>query len=348
MIIQILMPNIPEYSEVNEFFARELGLHGKKINHEEDEALPENCLIYCNDLAHWQRRLALSRKLSVSVIIGSNEYYDLSRLSLINNFESIKCAFIQYLPNGKRIKVRSFASFILRFPPVLFQRAFYGTAKMGFQNYRKVAQERFNVPVYPFPLGYTERFARELNDLGILQASRDSLFQGEHFSDFTERDKVSFFGQKGSWYRRLMVKFFGSLPNFQMEAYSSFGGFTDSPRSTGYSELILRSRFVICPPGNCSSQSFRYYEAIALGAIPVLAETSIQDWNAFDYWPSNKPWKKANFDEIWKSLSSLSQQELEELSLELRKFVLDQISTTKELLISCTNSSDQQSGWGPR
>jgi len=342
------MPNIPEYSEVNEFFARELGLHGKKINHEEDEALPENCLIYCNDLTHWERRLALSRKSSVSVIIGSNEYYDLSRLSLINNFESIKCAFIQYLPNGKRIKARSFASFILRFPRVLLQRAFYGTAKMGFQNYRKVAQERFNVPIYPFPLGYTERFARELKDLGILKANQDSLFQGKLFSDFTERDKISFFGQKGSWYRRLMVKFFESHPNFEIQTYSSFGGFTDSPRSTGYSELILKSRFVVCPPGNCSSQSFRYYEAIALGAIPILAETSIQDWNTFDYWPSNKSWKNAHFPDIWKSLSSLSQPELEELSLELRKIVLDQISTTRELLSSCTNHEEQHSDWGSR
>jgi hypothetical protein len=342
------MPNIPEYSEVNEFFTRELGLYGEKINHEEDRALPENSLIYCNDLAHWQRRLALSRKSSVSVIIGSNEYYDLSRLSQINNFESIKCAFIQYLPNGKRIKAGSFASFILRFPRVLSQRAFYGTAKMGFQKYGKVAPERFNVPIYPFPLGYTERFARELDTLGILQASRGSLFQGMHFSDFSERDKISFFGQKGSWYRRLMVKFFERYPNFQMEAYSSFGGFTNSPRSTGYSELILKSRFVVCPPGNCSSQSFRYYEAIALGAIPVLAETSIQDWNAFDYWPSNKPWKNSNFVEIWKSLSSLSQGELEELSLDLRKFVLDQIIVTRELLSACTNHDDKHSGWGPR
>jgi hypothetical protein len=342
------MPNIPEYSEVNEFFARELGLHGKKINHEEDEALPENCLIYCNDLTHWQRRLALSQKSSVSVIIGSNEYYDISGLLLINNFESIKCAFVQYLPNAKRIKVKSFASFILQFPRVLTQRAFYGTARLGFQKYGKYAQESFNVPIYPFPLGYTERFARELNDLGILQVSQDSLFQGKRFSDFTKRGKISFFGQKGSWYRRLMVKFFEAQPNFEMQTYSSFGGFTDSPRSTGYSELILKSRFVVCPPGNCSSQSFRYYEAIALGAIPVLAETSIQDWNTFDYWPSNKSWKNANFVDIWKSLSTLSQRELEELSLELRKFVLDQILTTRELLISCTNPDDQYSDWEPR
>jgi hypothetical protein len=340
------MPSIPEYSEINEFFARELGLHGKMINHEASEALPENCLIYCNDLTHWKRRLALSRKASVSVIIGSNEYYDLSKLTQLNNFESIKCAFVQYLPNGKRIRAGLFVSFILRFPQVLSQRAFYATLKQGFKKYRTVTQERFNVPIHPFPLGYTERFARELKDLGILQASQGSLFQGNLVSDFTQRDKISFFGQKGSWYRRFMVKFFESHPNFQMEAYSSFGGFTDLPSSTGYSDLILKSRFVVCPPGNCSSQSFRYYEAIALGAIPVLTEASIQDWNAYDYWPSNTPWKNKNFVEIWKSLSSLSQMELEELSLELRKFVQYQISTTRE--ISCTNSDDQHNNWESR
>ena len=338
------MPNLPEYSENNEFFARELGLYGKKINHEDDQALPENSLIYCNDLDHWKFRLALSQKSSVCVIIGSNEYYNINKLLPLNEFESIRCAFIQYLPNEKRISVTSFASFILRFPQVLSQRAFYGTARLGFQNYRKVSKKRFKVPVYPFPLGYTERFARELKDLGILHAGHDSLFQEKNFSDFSQRENISFFGQKGSWYRRLMLDFFARNPNFQMKAYSSFGGFMESPRTTEYSEFILNSRFVVCPPGNCSSQSFRYYESIALGAIPVLAETSIQDWNSFDYWPLNTPWKNLGFVEIWNSLSVLSREELHELSEEMRKYVLDQILITRNLLRACVNNDSQLSG----
>jgi hypothetical protein len=341
------MPNLPEYSEKGEFFTRELDLFGKKINHEADEPLPENCLVYCNDLVHWQRRLKLSKKSSVSVVIGSNEYYDFSRLSLLNDLESIKCAFIQYLPIGERIRAQTLLSFVLRMPKVLLQRDFYGTAKLGFKNYRSVETRRFNIPVYNFPLGYTERFARELNDLGILQTG-GSLFHGDHLSNFSERVTLSFFGQKGTWFRRLMVNYFHSQPNFAKETYSSFGGFTNLPESTGYCQLILQSRFVICPPGNCSSQSFRYYEAIALGAIPVLAETSIQDWNAFDYWPSNKSWKNSNFVEVWKALSSLSQDALEELSMELRKFVLNEIFATRELLSSCTNPDDAHSSLGPR
>lgn len=341
------MPNLPEYSEKGEFFTRELDLFGKKINHEVDEPLPENSLIYCNDLMHWQRRLKLSKKSSVSVVIGSNEYYDMSRLRLLNDLESIKCAFIQYLPDRGRVRIRTLLSFAIRMPKVFLQRDFYGTAKLGLKNYRSVKARKFNIPVYRFPLGYTERFARELNDLGLLQAS-GSLFYGDHFSNFSERPSLSFFGQKGSWFRRLMVDYFQAQPNFKKETYSSFGGFTNLPQFTDYCQTILQSRFVVCPPGNCSSQSFRYYEAIALGAIPVLAETSIQDWNTFDYWPETRPWKNSNFVQVWQSLASLSQVELEALSLELRKFILDQISITRELLNSCTNAEDQYSGWGPR
>ena len=336
------MPDLPEYSETNEFFARELGLEGKKINHEENFPLPPNSLIYANDLTHWHKRLRLSEKASVTVVIGSNEYYDPRKLLLVNALESIKCVFLQYLPNGKRVNPTSLIKFVRRFPNILLQRAFYGTLKLAINGYQEFDKDKFEVPVYEFPLGYTERFANELKILGIMPEGRESLYLGNDITDLSNRHTISFFGQKGSWFRRLIVDYFQSLPKFKMEEYSSFGGFTDLPSTTRYSELILESCFVICPPGNCSSQSFRYYETIALGAIPVLSETSLQDWNSFDYWPEQLPWKRDNFLDVWLHLSKLPQRELNALSSDLREHVRTQISTTKNLLTACVGDGFTQ------
>jgi hypothetical protein len=104
------------------------------------------------------------------------------------------------------------------------------------------------------------------------------------------------------------------------------------PATTNYATSILSSRFVVCPPGNVSSQSFRYYEAIALGAIPIVTEVSIQDWNTHNYWPKNVAWKNANFIDVWQSLRKMNSESLDELRIDLRASVLEQLQTTKMLM----------------
>jgi len=336
-LVQVLMPDLPEYVEEGEFFIRELELIGKKVNHEDAAPLPINSLIYCNNLKHWENRLKHSEKSSVSVIIAANEYYSPERWILLNNFESIRCAFIQYLPSSRRSGFGSIIKFILRSPQILRQKAFWGTIKSASRSYLGIKRLHFKVPVYPFPLGYTERFALEMRKLGLISSNTGSLFKEKYYEEDIKRVTVSFTGQKGTWYRRLMVDFFEQIASANTSKYSSFGGFTTLPETTGYTESILNSRFVICPPGNVSSQSFRYYEAIALGAIPIVSEVSIQDWNTHDYWPQNIPWKGSHFMDVWLSLNAQTPQALERLSQDLRMKISDELALTKKRIRSYTS-----------
>lgn len=330
--IQVLMPNLPEYFEENEFFLRELNIKGKKINHDEETPLPRNSVLYCNDLGHWRKRLMLSEASTVTVIIATNEYYKSKKWLEVNRIKSIKCAFIQYLPSNQRTKFRSIIKFVLHNPNFLSQKVFWQTTKNASRTYLEMRRMKFRTPVFGFPLGYSDRFAIELKNLGLLPDETFSLFEKEIYTKNRSRDLVSFIGQKGRWYRRLMVDYFERIAGASTFKYGSFGGFTHLPETTDYAFSILRSKFVVCPPGNVSSQSFRYYEAIALGAIPIVTEVSLQDWNTHEYWPRNTSWKNSNYMDVWKSLKKLDGKELDSLIFELRLKIFEQFSNTRALL----------------
>lgn len=334
-LIQVLMPNLPEYFEEGEFFLRELDLKGKKINQDEEEPLPRNSVIYCNNLDHWEKRLMLSEASTITVIIATNEYYRSEKWLEVNRIKSIKCAFIQYLPSKRRTRFRSIVKFVLHNPNILLKKVFWGTTIRASRTYLEMRRLNFHIPVYEFPLGYSDRFIIELKNLGMLPDKSSSLFKEEIYDRNRRRDSVSFIGQKGRWYRRLMVDYFERIADASISKYGSFGGFTHLPQTTDYASSILSSKFVVCPPGNVSSQSFRYYEAIALGAVPIVTEVSLQDWNTHEYWPRNTSWKNSNFIDVWISLKKLNEKELNSLISELRFKISGQFSNTRALLRHC-------------
>ncbi|CAN2171044.1 hypothetical protein MCEORE3_00051 [Candidatus Nanopelagicaceae bacterium] len=334
-IIQVLMPNLPEYFEENEFLLRELDIKGKKINHDENAPLPRNSVLYCNNLEHWQKRLMLSEASTITVIIATNEYYKSEKWLEVNRITSIKCAFIQYLPSNRRTKFGSIIKFITHNPKYLSKKVFWQTSRDASRTYLEMRRMKFCIPVFGFPLGYSDRFVIELKNLGLMPGETISLYEKEIYDKNLVRHSVSFIGQKGRWYRRLMVEYFERIAGASTSMYGSFGGFTHLPQTTDYVSSILSSKFVVCPPGNVSSQSFRYYEAIALGAVPIVTEVSLQDWNTHEYWPRDTSWKYSNFMDVWLSLKDLDGQDLDSLITELRFNISDQFSKTRALLRLC-------------
>lgn len=334
-IIQVLMPNLPEYFEENEFLLRELDIKGKKINHDENAPLPRNSVIYCNNLEHWQKRLMLSEASTITVIIATNEYYKSEKWLEVNRIKSIKCAFIQYLPSNRRTKFGSIIKYIIHNPNFLSKKVFWQTSRNASRTYLEMRRMKFRIPVFGFPLGYSDRFVIELKNLGLMPGETISLYEKEIYDKNLVRNSVSFIGQKGRWYRRLMVEYFERIAGARTSKYGSFGGFTHLPQTTDYASSILSSKFVVCPPGNVSSQSFRYYEAIALGAVPIVTEVSLQDWNTHEYWPRDTSWKYSNFMDVWKSLKDLDGQDLDSLISEMRFNISDQFSKTRAFLRLC-------------
>lgn len=326
------MPDLPEYQEHGEFFSRELNIIGKKVNHLECYPLKDKSLIYCHDISHWEKALLKTPEKSISVIVTANEYYDTEKWQRINQFPSIKCVFLQYFPKPRGVNPPWIINHIKSDLKVTLDRKFWGTLNSARTSYKKVRKFKFQVPVHSFPLGYTDRFVRELEKLGLLHGENQSLINDLRTPSIIARDGVSFYGQRGTWYRRRMVENLSRLAGAKTYGYASFGGFSTLSDKTDYSRSILESRFVISPPGNVSSQSFRYYEIVCLGAIPIIEEISIQDWNRHDYWPANVPWKNKSYSQIWKSLTKLNDIELEQLSLDLRHKLSSELAILRKTL----------------
>jgi hypothetical protein len=89
---------------------------------------------------------------------------------------------------------------------------------------------------------------------------------------------------------------------------------------TEYSDLLSRCKFVLCPPGNFSNESFRYYEAIVLGSIPIVSSATIQDFTNFDYWPNrySKRLKNASHYYTISEMLKLNERERAELAINIR------------------------------
>ena|SRR3990167_4640490 len=85
---------------------------------------------------------------------------------------------------------------------------------------------------------------------------------------------------RGAQVRRAMFKALAGKPSFELrETRSSMG----PAYHDGYVDLMCRSIFALCPRGY-GKTSFRMYEAMQLGAIPVYIFDNAAPWLPFSKW----------------------------------------------------------------
>lgn len=79
----------------------------------------------------------------------------------------------------------------------------------------------------------------------------------------------SFAGQVNHESRELMVENVKDIPNGELHISS---GFAQGLGHKEYYELMEKSKIVLCPRGNISFDSFRLYEALEAGCIPIAED----------------------------------------------------------------------------
>lgn len=95
----------------------------------------------------------------------------------------------------------------------------------------------------------------------------------------------SFVGQVQNPFRQKAVEAMKRLPDGYLKVISGFGGYSeDGMDYDTYLDIMCHSRFVICPAGSMCVDSFRVYEAIECGAIPITDVRSPRDPDGFNYW----------------------------------------------------------------
>jgi len=86
--------------------------------------------------------------------------------------------------------------------------------------------------------------------------------------------------------RRLSVTKFMQIKNgfFKEETGNSFSNRQTGLETSDYRSLFLKSKFALCPIGNVNLDTFRLYEALECGCIPVVTNISAnQNYNP-SYW----------------------------------------------------------------
>lgn len=94
----------------------------------------------------------------------------------------------------------------------------------------------------------------------------------------------SFVGQVQHEQREKCVSVLRTLPDGYLHISKGFGGQENGMEYQPYLDVMRKSKFVICPAGNVCADSFRVYEAIACGAIPIVERRAPRDAEGFDYW----------------------------------------------------------------
>ena len=323
----------------SEFYSRELNLTVLPFDPRRDGYAKHEVLIYVDygRIDDWINFLHERDNGSVSIFFVGNEYYFRKKFEVLNSFPSIKQGYIQYLPPITAVPLVQLLRELKQDLGIVFARPFFGTLFRAMIRFKDLKQLELNFPHTQLPLGYTNRFFKELSNLGLIKDETNSLY-GEDFEKYIyssidrhQNSGISFFGQKGTWLRRRLVQSFSKEKNMSIRTYGSWGGVAESSR-TDYVEEMLNSRYVLCPPGNVSNESFRYYEAIAVGALPIVGETSIQDWVTFDYWPRHFGFKHQTAKDLWKKLKLLKYEEFVDLSKEVRRLEKKKLAAISELL----------------
>ena len=93
---------------------------------------------------------------------------------------------------------------------------------------------------------------------------------------------LCFVGQRGNIVREMAVNQSLKIANSRIIIRDKFGGslgFNDSTVNTGieYLEIMLKSRFNLCPPGNYSGYSFRIMESLICATYPIVNNYPLTD-----------------------------------------------------------------------
>lgn len=120
----------------------------------------------------------------------------------------------------------------------------------------------------------------------------------------------SFVGQVQNSFREKCVEVLKTLPDGYLHIADSFGGYGPEGMEYGrYLEIMRQSKFVFAVSGSMTADSFRLYESMELGAIPISNKRSPRDSANYNYWnevyPQNtiitvNDWNEINLDFLTK------------------------------------------------
>jgi hypothetical protein len=259
-----------------EFLRREFGFETRIVNPKDFNYSDQNkFLIADRNSRIWHPILEKAKPKSIIFLLFGNETYDAKITKELCSFRSVISVYSSYdsLRNSL-FPLKNLVQFFLDHPQLVLTSWPYFIFFKSLRIPRKNPEKKLRY----FPLGYTGQFAMELS--ALTGDSTSSLIdQGKNWLHMPREYEYCFAGQKGTPLRQHTVNFFSKrIEGFYSYNYSGWSdNFTRENDQDSYVEVLLNSRFSICPVGNISNLSFRLYESLIAGAFPIAYQSSIQD-----------------------------------------------------------------------
>ena len=289
-------------------------------------------IIACTDPSNWTRLLLNTQPKSIIFFLLGNETYDKNKYEFLNQFSSIRHVFI-YNPPRKSSKFGFIAllDWIIRVPGDIKSKYLFFAWKFALEMRSKAGSVEITYPWSNLPLGYTNQFVKQLPDSAI--SASQSLVDNWPILNSTrntERDRqVRFMGQIGTWYRKELITYFSRFTEFEYVESSGWAGSSQS----GYFEILQSSTFILCPPGIYTNETFRYYESIICGALPIAPIDTLHDLHSSNYWSQILPFHaKHSHIALYRKLKKMSNSEISEYLSHSRELFENEIRAVRSKL----------------
>ena len=263
----------PPPSEV-EFLRRELGIQWQQVTAEEMRALTRQhprLLLLISEPDHYRDIVHSSADESLVVFMISDEGYSLERLDLARS-PSIARIYRHYPAQpASWVRVIQAAAGYVRdaqgtsqSPKTVLPNVASGLALRR----RMKAWASLGDRVQSVPLGYTDTFALAFADRMEL-GPNESLFAAP-ISDEPRPISITFRGNRGLAQRIVGIERAQRIPNADIYTVDAdWSARAEGDVGLSYVDSLLAARFALCPPGFANNESFRFYESLVCGALPV-------------------------------------------------------------------------------
>lgn len=266
-----------------EYLKREFGLVPNQVDPNTLKLGNEITIIACTEPSNWTRLLLNAQPKSIVFFLLGNETYDKNKYEHLNHFPSIRHVFIYNPPRrSSNFGFLALLDWIIRVPSDIKSKYLFFAWKFALEIRKKAGSVEITYPWTNLPLGYTNQFVKQLPDLAI--SSGQSLVDNWPILKIAQKRErgrqIRFMGQIGTWYRKELLKYFSRFAEFEYVESSGWAG----SRKSGYFEMLQSSSFILCPPGIYTNETFRYYESIICGALPIAPIDSVHDLHSSNYW----------------------------------------------------------------
>lgn len=289
---------------------------------------------------------------SVIVLCHSDETYDLDFNKTLSQLDSIHLILRPYRLSG--FSIRNFFNSLFRTilnlkyasSPKFAMRVILWQGRGLLMQIRQMKIKRIygrsNKNYRNILIGYTNIFAVSLIESTFVLDQKSDLSLFDLIADqdlFFGSNSVTFSGQVGQVIRETSINALSKIPDaliIRRNTYGASNVFKDDVKKKGseYIQTLKNSKFVLCPPGNISGESYRIFETILMRRIPIAMEYVTSDPNyqlPFKYrgpWQSRLSWRSAI-----KSALLTKSDILENLASSNFEYYRSELQATKSFLL---------------